>query len=190
MSVLTRIAARSPSAVRIFALINALGCYLSVSAHATSCDKEVVARNPISRGPRLLDLSRPGDPVCRQILERAGHFGADDRRGDRLRSAQRGRGDGFAATRSECRGSWGLLFCRSGRARGFDLCRPRNRNLSLQLLAVRDVGLPRRGQDLRPLRLKCVACRRTVQRRTSSSAARRPRRSRPETTSGHGVRTS
>ena len=44
MSVLTRIAARSPSAVRIFALINALGCYLSVSAHATSCDKEVVAR--------------------------------------------------------------------------------------------------------------------------------------------------
>ena len=124
---------------------------LSTSALATSCSRDVVAQIRL-REPRLLDLSRPGDLVYRQVLERADRFGSNDGRGDRLRSAQRERRDGFAATRSECRGARRILLWRSRRARGFDLCRPRHRNLSLQLFALRHVGRARRGQDLRALR--------------------------------------
>ena len=107
--------------------------------------------NPISRPSGLLDLSRPGDPVCRQILERAGYFNANDGGGGRLRSAQWQHDHIFAAARPECRGTRRLLQRGYGRARRFDLSRPRDRNLSLQFLALRDVGRAGRREDLRAL---------------------------------------
>jgi hypothetical protein len=107
--------------------------------------------NPISRASGLLVLSRPGDPVYRQVCERADRFSTNDGRGDRLRPTQRERRDRLAAARSECRGAWRILFRRSRRARGFDLSRPCDRNLPLQFLALRNVGRAGRREDLRPL---------------------------------------
>ena len=142
---------RAAGAVSLLALVGALSCAGAAPSLREFLRQGGRGANPISRASGLLDLSRPGDPVCRQVFERADHFGADDRRGDRLRPAQRGRLDGFAAARSECRGAWRIFLWGSGRAGNYDLRRPRDRNLSLQFLALRDVGRAGRRQDLRTL---------------------------------------
>ena len=69
--------------------------------------------------------------------------------------------NGSAATVSRPRdpnveGPGGYFNGVPGRARNYDLSRPRDRNLPLQFLALRDVGRAGRRQDLRAVRLARV----------------------------------
>ena len=142
---------RAAGAVSLLALVGALSCAGAAPSLASSCDKEVVAqiRFPARqacwtyRGPATLFVGKfsSGQTVSAQMTGEATDY---DPRSGGVATVSRPRDPNVE-------GPGGYFYRGSGRARGHDLCRSRDRNLSLQLLALRDVGRAGRGQDLRTL---------------------------------------
>jgi hypothetical protein len=142
---------RAAGAVSLLALVGALSCAGAAPSHASSCDKEVAARIRFParqacwtyRGPATLFVGKfsSGQTISAQMTGEATDY--DPRSGD-------------ATTVSRPRdpnveGPGGYFFAVPDAPGGYDLCRSRDRNLSLQLLAVRHVGRAGRGQDLHTL---------------------------------------
>lgn len=126
---------------------------LSTSASATSCSHEVVAQ--IRFAGRQVCWTYRGSATSFVGKFSSGQTVSAQMRGDAIDYDPRS-GSAVAVSRPRdpnVEGPGGVLLRRSGRPGRFDLHRPQYGELSLQFLALRNVGDAGRGEDLRPMNL-------------------------------------